>query len=97
MICWKFSKKKTKLRNWYFSKIDIDIWNIIIFFDVMLRIIFTNLMKLTIMIIENVKIIIFRVFIEISRVFIEIFCMFIETFRVYIDNLLKSLNLRFFI
>ena len=31
MICWKFLRKKTKLRSWYFSKFDINIWNIIIF------------------------------------------------------------------
>ena len=52
----------------------------------MLRIIFTNLMKLIIIIIENVKITSSRVFIETFRVFIEIFRVFIETSRVYIDN-----------
>ena len=64
------------------------------FFDVMLRIIFTNVVKLIVMIIENVKVITFCVFIETFRVFIEILCVFIETFRVYIDNFIKSSKIR---
>ena len=82
-------KKKEERRN-----CEVDIFRKLIliyetssfFFDVMLRIIFTNFVKLAVMIIENVKIIVFRVFIETSRVFIEILCVFIETSRVYIDN-----------